>query len=41
MGLCSSAVLLSLLEIQIEGKSRMPVTPFIQGYPKIIGEYFE
>ena len=39
IGTATSTIQIS--EIQIEGKSRMPVTPFIQGYPKIIGEYFE
>ncbi len=32
---------IQIYDIQIEGKARMPVTQFILGYPKIIGECFE
>jgi len=39
IGTTTNAIQIS--DIQIEGKARMPVTQFILGYPKIIGEYFE
>ena len=39
IGTATNAIQIS--DIQIEGKARMPVTQFILGYPKIIGEYFE
>ena len=39
IGTATNAIQIS--DIQIEGKARMPVTLFILGYPKIIGECFE
>lgn len=39
--ICTGDGLLSIRELQIEGKKRMPVDAFLRGYPVELGEKFE